>query len=210
MGQSIIKNIKKIFSQSSSPSGGGGSTIWGAITGFLSNQTDLQNALDSKVDENTPITGATKTKITYDSKGLVTSGDDATTADIADSINKRYVSDAQLTILGNTSGTNTGDETKSSIITKLDLHSGSVNIDFGISGDVLITTVPALWITNSHYGKIKCEVFNDGIEHTGEEVYLENILANVYNIVPNVSFDIITVAHNSTSGKYVVRYNEII
>ncbi|MGL5113589.1 MAG: hypothetical protein ACRC6O_13230 [Flavobacterium sp.] len=32
-----------------------------------------------------------------------------TTADIPDSLNKRYVSDAQLTVLGNTSGTNTGD-----------------------------------------------------------------------------------------------------
>lgn len=59
---------------------------------------------------NGPITGATKTKITYDAKGLVTSGADATTADIADSSNKRYVTDAQLTVIGNTSGTNTGDQ----------------------------------------------------------------------------------------------------
>ena len=34
-----------------------------------------------------------------------------TTADIADSSNKRYVTDAQLTVIGNTSGTNTGDQT---------------------------------------------------------------------------------------------------
>ena len=40
---------------------------------------------------NSSITGATKTKITYDAKGLVTAGADATTADIADSTNKRYV-----------------------------------------------------------------------------------------------------------------------
>ena len=66
--------------------------------------------LTNKVDSNTAITGATKTKITYDSKGLVTSGSDATTSDIADSTNKRYVTDAQLTVLGNTSGTNTGDQ----------------------------------------------------------------------------------------------------
>jgi len=73
--------------------------------------TGLQTALDGKVDENAAITGATKTKITYDAKGLVTAGTDATTADISDSSNKRYVTDAQLTILGNTSGTNTGDQT---------------------------------------------------------------------------------------------------
>jgi len=59
---------------------------------------------------NAPITGATKTKITYDNKGLVTAGADATTADIADSTNKRYVTDANLTVINNTSGTNTGDQ----------------------------------------------------------------------------------------------------
>jgi hypothetical protein len=68
---------------------------------------------------NVPIVGATKTKITYDSKGLVTAGADATTADIADSLNKRYVTDANLVVINNTSNTNTGDETQSSIKTKL-------------------------------------------------------------------------------------------
>lgn len=87
------------------------SGVWGSITGTLSSQTDLQSALDGKVDENAAITGATKTKITYDAKGLVTSGADATTADIADSSNKRYVTDAQLVVIGNTSGTNSGNQT---------------------------------------------------------------------------------------------------
>ena len=77
------------------------------------------NAVQSVMLENSAITGATKTKITYDSKGLVTSGTDATTADISDSTNKRYVTDAQLTVIGNTSGTNTGDETQNSILSKL-------------------------------------------------------------------------------------------
>jgi len=85
--------------------------VWGSITGTLSDQTDLQTALDAKVDENAAIVGATKTKITYDTKGLVTAGADATTADIADSLDKRYVTDAQLVVIGNTSGSNTGDQT---------------------------------------------------------------------------------------------------
>jgi hypothetical protein len=38
--------------------------------------------LATKVTGNTAITGATKTKITYDSKGLVTAGDDLTVSDI--------------------------------------------------------------------------------------------------------------------------------
>ena len=48
-----------------------------------------------KVDKITPITGATKTKITYNTQGQITSGADATTADIADSTDKRYQTDNQ-------------------------------------------------------------------------------------------------------------------
>lgn len=55
----------------------------------------------SKVDSNNAITGATKTKITYDAKGLVTAGADATTADIADSTDKRYCTDAEKTKIAN-------------------------------------------------------------------------------------------------------------
>lgn len=62
------------------------------------------------VAPNGAITWATKTKITYDAKGLVTAGADATTADIADSTDRRYVTDAQLVVIGNTSWTNTGDQ----------------------------------------------------------------------------------------------------
>lgn len=72
--------------------------------------SDIQTQLDAKVDENGAIVAATKTKITYDTKGLVTAGADATTADIAASTDKNYVTDAQLTVIGNTSGTNTGDQ----------------------------------------------------------------------------------------------------
>ena len=107
-----VNNTSLLGSGNITIAGGGGT--WGSITGTLSNQTDLQTALDGKVDENTAITGATKTKITYDAKGLVTAGADATTADIASSTDKRYVTDAQLVVVGNTSGTNTGDNATNS------------------------------------------------------------------------------------------------
>lgn len=81
--------------------------------------TGLQTALDGKVDENSAITPGTNTKITYDAKGLVTSGTSATTADIADSTNRRYVTDAQQTVIGNTSGTNTGDNAVNSLYSGL-------------------------------------------------------------------------------------------
>lgn len=76
--------------------------------------TNKQNTLTAGVDYITPnvsINAATKTKITYDAKGLVLAGADATTADIAASTNKNYVTDVQSAVLSNTSGVNTGDQT---------------------------------------------------------------------------------------------------
>ena len=96
--------------------GGVSNTEFGYLDGVTS---AIQTQLDGKVDENAAITGATKTKITYDAKGLVTAGADATTADIADSTNKRYVTDANLTVIGNTSGTNTGDNAVNSLYSGL-------------------------------------------------------------------------------------------
>ena len=94
--------------------------------------TATQTALDGKVDENVAITGATKTKITYDAKGLVTSGADATTADIADSTDKRYVTNANLVVINNTSGVNTGDQNLTPYFNKLvddtdDITEGTTN-----------------------------------------------------------------------------------
>jgi hypothetical protein len=98
---------------------GGGSNIEGLSVSETKAILNYTASDVGAVATNSAITGATKTKITYDAKGLVTAGADATTADIADSTNKRYVTDANLTIIGNTSNTNTGDETQSSILSKL-------------------------------------------------------------------------------------------
>ena len=89
-----------------------------ANNGYLSSVdfatfTNKQNTLTAGVDYITPnlsINAATKTKITYDAKGLVLVGADATTADIAASTNKNYVTDIQASVLSNTSGVNTGDQ----------------------------------------------------------------------------------------------------
>lgn len=104
---------------SDATAGGSESVIYADASGNPKWKND-GNAVQAVMLENSAITGATKTKITYDSKGLVTAGADATTADIADSTNKRYVTDAQLTVLGNTSGTNTGDQDLSGLVAKSD------------------------------------------------------------------------------------------
>lgn len=99
---------------SASTAGGSESVLYADNSGNPKWKND-GNAVQNVMLENSPITGSTKTKITYDAKGLVTAGADATTADIADSTDKRYVTDAQLTVIGNTSGTNTGDQTLSGL-----------------------------------------------------------------------------------------------
>jgi len=93
-------------------------TAYSAGAGTVSSSDSILTAFQKvvgnialKLTANSPITGATKTKVTYDANGLITSGSDATTADIADSTNKRYVTDANLTTIGNQSGVNTGDQT---------------------------------------------------------------------------------------------------
>lgn len=130
------------------PGGGPGVVNWGDVGGTLSDQTDLQTALDGKVDENAGITGATKTKITYDTKGLVTSGADATTADIADSADKRYVTDAQLTVIGNTSGTNSGNETASTLGVTINASAAATPNDADLVTTVDTSVVKKITWTN--------------------------------------------------------------
>ena len=116
-----------------------------SATDIWENKT-VETALGfTPVVANSAITGATKTKITYDAKGLVTAGADATTADIAASTNKNYVTDAQATVIGNTSGTNTGNQTlantsdATSHTVTLSATGGSVQLVEG-SGITLTTT----------------------------------------------------------------------
>jgi len=175
------------------------SAVWGNITGTLANQLDLQNALDAKVDENAAIVAGTKTKITYDTKGLVTVGADATTADIADSVDKRYVTDADAIVIGNTSGTNTGDQQGDGVTitgagTAIDpfVGAGTVAGDYqrlGVAAiavvdtDETLYTVPALtyirspklYITNTNGGlttKVKVAHVDGAIGALADEDYV--------------------------------------
>ena len=97
------------------------------------------------VASNVAITGATKTKLTYDAKGLVTAGTDATTADIAASTNKNYVTDAQAGVISNTTGTNTGDETVTTIKSKL----GITTLTGSNTGDQINITGNAATVTTN-------------------------------------------------------------
>jgi hypothetical protein len=58
-----------------------------------------------------------------------------TTAVVPDSTNRRYVTDAQRTVIQNTSNTNTGDETNSTIVQKL----GELHVSSGMLTEPIIT-----------------------------------------------------------------------
>lgn len=173
----------KIISQKIAASGGSGAAaVWGGITGALSNQTDLQDALDDKLN------------ITDFPAQFTTELDGKTTADLGPSTDRNYVTDAELAVIQEVA----------------ELHSGSINIDFGTSGDFLTTTIAAPWITLAHKGKVKCEVFDDGTDHLEGEAALGSVLASINNIQVGVSFDILVASQHDTWGRYVVKYNEII
>lgn len=70
-----------------------------------------------------------------------------TTANINDATNKRYVSDAQLVVLGNTSGTNTGDQNISGLMVKANNLSDLTSVSTAktnlslVKGDVGLSNV---------------------------------------------------------------------
>ena len=73
---------------------------------------ELIERLADKVDKNEAITPGTKTKITYDSKGLVTAGADATLDDIVDGTTKKWANIVDRASAQSISGTKTFDNEK--------------------------------------------------------------------------------------------------
>lgn len=68
----------------------------------ISNPTQL--ALNTKVNANAPITPGVATKVIYNDQGLVVGGTQATTNDIPDTPNRRYISDLLLDEIVNNFG----------------------------------------------------------------------------------------------------------
>jgi hypothetical protein len=129
------------------------------------------------VATNSAITGATKTKITYDSKGLVTSGADATTADIADSTNKRYQTDNQQSFNDATSSIQTQLDTKQSklLVKKLGASATIATTVESIIGNVEILGGT---LASTDYLNIKTRVRKTGSNGTYLLRYYINTTSN--------------------------------
>lgn len=87
--------------------------------------------------------GFVPTTRTVNSKAL-SSNITLSTADVAATTDKNYVTDAQVTLLGNTSGTNTGDETVTTIKTKL----GITTLSGSNTGDQTLPTDATLSVSD--------------------------------------------------------------
>jgi hypothetical protein len=109
-GSANVPFTNKVIVQGTVDAGLTGAQFLGALTtGLVKNTTTtgILSIAEVGVDyiaPPAPIVGATKTKITYDTQGLVTVGEDATTADIADSVDARYVTDAEKTAIASIAG----------------------------------------------------------------------------------------------------------
>ena len=88
---------------------------------------------------------------------MILSATDATTADIATSTDRNYVTDVQVGVLSNTSGINTGDETTASIKSKL----GVTTISGVNTGDQTIALTGD--VTGSGTGTFTTTLSNTGV-----------------------------------------------
>jgi len=161
---------------------GSATTIWGSITGTLSDQTDLQTELDGKVDENSPITPATKTKITYDAKGLVTAGADMTASDITDF----------ETAVSNNTDVSANTSARHDAVTVTD----SSEIDFTLTGQDITASIVAGSIDET---KLDTSV-NASLDLADGSVQINDIIKQSYT----PTWANVTVGNGTSVGNYVV------
>ena len=108
------------------------------IAGDGTNATDISNVNNSLTSHTGNTSNPHATTKSQVGLGNVPNVDTTTTANITDAANKRFVTDAQLVVIGNTSNTNTGDETTASIQSKRPIKTINSNSLEG-SGNVALT-----------------------------------------------------------------------
>lgn len=128
------------------PGGGGGGGTWGSITGTLSNQTDLQNALNLKYDASNPagyITSSALSGYTPTSRTITING---TTQDL--SSNRSWTIPSGVSSLNTLTGpvsikagSGIGINISGSDIEITNTGSG-INIDGGVSNSTYGTLTP--------------------------------------------------------------------
>ena len=88
---------------------------------------------------------ANNNALVYESSTTIWKNKALTTAEVADSTNKRYVTDANLTVIGNTSGTNTGDQTF--LNPRVQTVTSSATVTAVSTNDIVTITAQAVGLT---------------------------------------------------------------
>ena len=124
------------------------------IIGYVVSAHATQGSIFVKVDNgyeldelhNVAISSvANNQTLVYESATTLWKNKALTTAEVADSSNKRYVTDANLTVIGNTSGTNTGDQTF--LNARVQTVSSSATVTATSTNDIVTITAQAVGLT---------------------------------------------------------------
>ena len=112
------------------------------------------------INRRATIASGTHTKLTYDTYGIITSGTNATTADINDSIDRRYVTDAMLSNLQKAVTSITQNRVNTSYLAG-DQNIGTVNLH---APEPSLAYTAKLWFkaaANQHDKKIYAKINGD-------------------------------------------------
>lgn len=109
-----------------------------------------------------------------------------TTADVADSLNKRYVTDADLT----------------AIASIVPVYKTTVTVDFGAVGCYATATVAAAWVAANTV--LSLAILPHPSDHDTEDALIEGLSVTFSNLVVGVSVDIEVHAPEETWGRYII------
>jgi hypothetical protein len=127
--------------------------------------------------------------------GNVANVDTTTTANITDSTDKRFVTDDDLTNLGNLSGTNTGDQDLSGLVPKTTTVNG-----YALSGNITISA------SDIGLGTIGREIFTPVADQTNFAL-AHTPIANSEDVYLNGSYQAIGASNDYTILNNVVTFN---
>lgn len=199
-------NGKNILVDGNSGGSGGGSG---------GNEVDLSQYLI----KNTEITSATKTKITYDSKGLVLSGSNATTEDILETANKKFISDTQLQSLETLiNGNNINSFYPHTQIISSDTWNIVHNLNGSVSVDVYnelgVKVISSYTVIDNNTLTIDLLVPMIGYAYiykktTGFYKFIKLAPSNVWDIPHNLEGTVTVEVFNSLGNRVMVNYEVI-
>jgi hypothetical protein len=124
------------------------------IIGFVVSAHATQGSIFVKVDNGYELdelhnvaisTPLNNQSLVYETATTLWKNKSLTTAEVADSTNKRYVTDANLVVIGNTSGTNTGDQTF--LNPRVQTVSSSATVTAVSTNDIVTITAQAVGLT---------------------------------------------------------------